>query len=356
MKIGIVTFHRAHNFGAVLQCLALKTVLSDLGYVVCIVDHRNKKIEQFYELQNPINFEFGLIFCIKSVTNFCLTLIPKLLRIIKFKSFINKYLINSHSVQDSCGSIDCIVYGSDQIWRGELTDNDDFYWGRSYNENVKKISYSASAGFIDENFARNIDLLRDFSAISVRESDLKDTFDKNGIGATVTIDPTLLIDKDRWVKLIPLKPSVNKPYVLVYSMRNRKKVLDVAEHISGKEQMPIIEIFNNNISWREILEPYNAGDPIDFISLIKDATYIVTDSFHGTAFSVIFNKQFVTVELKDGHDNRAKSLLSILGIADRMSETGLNYYEEIDYCRVKKSLDIIKENSLNFLKTALSDK
>lgn len=354
MRVGIVTFHRAHNFGAVLQCLALKAIVKDLGYDVCIVDHRNKKIEKYYKLHNPLNFKYGLLYCIKSSVNFLLTLIPKLNRIKKFKSFIDNYLIDSTIKTDSINSLDYIIYGSDQIWRGRLTGDDLFYWGEYNNTDVKKISYAASAGLIDESVDKNIELLKSFSSISVRENDLRDFLVSKGIDAQISIDPTLLLDKDRWSQILPIKSIHNKPYILVYSMRNRKKVRNVAEIISKKENIPVKEIFNNNISWREVLEPYNSGDPIDFLSLIKSAAYVVTDSFHGTAFAVIFNKQFVTVELNDGHDNRARSLLSSIGIADRMSEDGSNYELVIDYSKVNFKINNLKEESIKYLKRALN--
>lgn len=355
MKVGIVTFHHAHNFGAVLQCLALKTIVSDLGHDATVIPHINKRIANAYRLHNPLyQIKHGLFSCLKSCIGFSATLIPKTKRIKKFNSFIERYLLDSNIKDDSCKDYDCIIYGSDQIWRAGLTDNDLFYWGKSDGNNVKKISYAASAGVIEENFKTNIELLKDFSAISVREAELNDYLINKDFDTQLSLDPTLLLDRKRWSEIIPIKSHMDKPYILVYAMRNKDKVLKVAEDISKKENLQIKEILNNNMSWREALMEYNDGDPLDFISLIHNATYVVTDSFHGTVFSIIFNKQFVTVELKDGHDNRAKSLLASLNIENRMSETGSTYNEKINYNEVDLKLSALKQDSIKFLTKALT--
>lgn len=354
-KVGIITFHRAHNYGAVLQCLALKTVVEDLGYEAHVIDHRNKEIEKYYKLLNSDILGSGVFQVLNSALKFGLVLSPKLRRIRKFKSFIKRFLVDPGINNDSCKDYDCLIYGSDQIWNGKITGNDLFYWGINDNKDVKKISYAGSAGQIDDFFDRNTELFNVFSEISVREKDLREYLIKRGITTHLSIDPTLLIDQKRWGQIIPLKRVAIKQYILVYSMRNRNKVIQIAKCISQNESIPIIEIFNNCLPVRNAYNRFSAGDPIDFLSLISNAKYVITDSFHGTAFSVIFNKQFVTIELKDGQDNRSKSLLSSIGLLDRITESGYNYKEKIDYEKVNIKLNIIRNDSLKYLKNALND-
>lgn len=351
-KVGIVTFHHAHNYGAVLQCLALKIVIKNLGYEVYVVDHRNKLIEDVYRNNVSIDFSHGILKGIKSFVKKFLEFIPLNLRIRKFNSFIDKYLLGSNKGNDSCNIFECIVLGSDQIWKWSFT-QDKFYWGKCDNDSLKKLSYAASAGKLDKDIDRILPLVRHVEAISVREYDLNEYLISHGIKSEVTLDPTLLINKDQWIKNLPLYHAYPHAYILVYALRNRKSVLSVANRISSKENIPIIEIFNNSFPIRKLFDRYNHGDPIDFLSLINDANYVVTDSFHGTAFSVIFNKQFVTVQTNDGNDNRAMYLLNALGIPERMSESGLNYNSSIDYDQVNRNIDRLKDSSLEFLKRNL---
>lgn len=352
-KVGIITFHNAHNFGAVLQCLALKTVIRNMGHEVQVVNYENPSITNAYKNSFSIDSETGFFRILKSFVRYCLTFIPKKNRIRKFKNFIKHYILdNINANQDNC--FDCMIFGSDQIWRWDLTGDDTFYWGKTNYQCKTKISYAASAGNFDNHIDKNIPFLKDFSFISVREKELQEFLMKRGINAAVTIDPTLLLDKNQWANLLSLKQNVHKPYILLYAMRDKEKVRKTANHIAMKESLNLVEIYNNEISHKDILKKYNDGNPIDFLTLIYNAKYIITDSFHGTVFSILFNKQFVTLNLNDGNDNRAQSLLNELGLEERMSETGEQYYKPIDYTTVNSKLVKLRLKSMEFLEGALA--
>lgn len=351
-KVGIVTFHNAHNFGAVLQCLALKTVIRNLGYECNVINYENDKLTKGYSNKFQLKPNNGILSIAKKLVYFTLLYFIKEKRISKFKSFIDKYILDDSRRDDNLSGYDYIVYGSDQIWRGAFTDNDLFYWGKTDNTKCVKISYAASAGKFSDEIDSKLHLLHEFSAISVREKDFKDYLHYKGIDANLCIDPTLLLSKQRWMSLIPIR-NFSKPYIMVYSLRNPMKVLKVAKMISQKENMPIIEIFSNPSNYRCIFKEFNSGDPIDFLSLINGASYVVTDSFHGTVFSIIFNKQFVTVKLNDGNDNRSQSLLNELCLEERMSESGEKYNEPIDYSIVNSRLAVLRQKSMEFLEEAL---
>lgn len=353
--VGIVTFHNAHNFGAVLQCLALKTAIRNLGYEVEVIDHNNTCIINDYVNNFRINIKCGFYKILKSFANYCVTYFPKENRIRKFKRFINTYLLeNRVTTKKSSNYYDCLVFGSDQIWCSSLTNDDVYYWGKTDLECNHKISYAASAGNFDDHIDKNLPLLNDFSSISVREKSLQEYLVKKGINAVVTIDPTLLIEAYQWINLLSLRKKSFKPYILVYAMRNKKKVRSLAKRVAKEKQLNTIEIHNKFIGYKDIAEKYNDGDPIDFLTLIYNAQYIITDSFHGTVFSIIFNKQFVTVKLNDGKDNRVQHLLKTLQLEERLSELGENYNNPINYTIVNSKLTLLRQDSMTFLEDALT--
>lgn len=350
MKIGIVTFHSAHNFGAVLQCLALKTVLKNMGHDVSVIDHRNPNIEQCYAIEQPIPENTGAVQKIRQWISLILTYKCRSSRYNKYDSFIKKYILSPANSPKTIEDYDCIIWGSDQIWRWDIVGDDLFYWGKCGTEKVRKISYAASAGKMDSHFNQNIKYLDEFKAISVREPELKKVLNKAGYKVDISLDPSLLLTCRQWDEILDVPRYDSKPYIFVYSMRNRIKVIEIAERIAQKENIEIKEIFNSFISPRHIMKEYCDGGPLDFISLIRNAKYVVTDSFHGTAFSIIFNRQFITVRLNDGHDGRAEALLDSTGLSNRMKEDIVGYEKQIDYSRINNALEKLKSDSFNYLK------
>ena len=339
MKVGIVTFHRAHNFGAVLQCFALKTVLESLGHDVHVIDHRNDAIERCYNLISRPYYRGSLPYSVRSMVSNIIKAPISGTRMFRFNSFIYKYILDNKHTGGIWNGYDCIVWGSDQIWQWNIIRDDLCFWGEIPNKDVKKITYAASAGKLNEQFENNIPYLANFKKISVREKDLKTHLSEKGIDSEVVIDPTLLLTKEEWERHLPLKTLETSPYLLVYSMRNPKATLEMARKVAAKKGLRIVEIFNNYFGIKDYLQKYNAAGPIEYVSLFRNADFIVTDSFHGTAFSVIFNRQFITLRHNDGHDNRAASLLESVGLSDRhVAKTDSLELDAIDYTKPNKQL------------------
>lgn len=357
MKVGIVTFHRAHNFGAVLQCFALKNVLENLGHEVDVIDHRNSHLEKPYHLFPHGFWKGGLLSSFKSVISDSITLNQRHKRITNFNSFIGSHLLPRDSKTDIWNGYDCIVWGSDQIWQWNIIHDDKCFWGEVPNKTVRKVTYAASSGKINKHFEDNLPLLSNFNAISVREKDLHDYLSEKGIQTKIVLDPTLLLEKSDWERLLPLNNLERFPYLLVYAMRNRKNTLKIARKVSQETGLRIVEIFNNYISPRYIFQKYCHADPIKFLSLFSNADYVVTDSFHGTAFSIIFNRQFITVKHNDGHDNRAESLLLSVGLTDRHKQVS-DYITlpTIDYAIPNSLWAALREDSVSFLKDNINFK
>lgn len=350
-KVGIVTFHNAHNFGAVLQCVSLKSVISNLGHEVSVIDHRNPEIEKSYTLKQYFDGT-NIMQRLKWSLSQQLTYLRRKQRYKKYNDFINTYILCDLDFNRK-KTYDCIVWGSDQIWSWNIIKDDNYFWGECEFENVRKISYAASAGKITSYFDKNLEYLKQFKALSVRENSLKNYLIKKGIKSEVSLDPTLLLSKEEWKAILPIYPQIKSDYILVYSMRNRKKVLKLAKEIAKREGLKIIEVFNSYLSPKNIFKKYSSSGPLDFISLIYHANFIVTDSFHGTAFSIIFNKQFLTVRLNDGHDNRAEDLLNLLDIPYKLQDKVINYNNTIDYSKVNVKLELLKDCSIRYLEKSI---
>lgn len=305
MKIGILTFHRAHNYGAVLQAYALQTYLQSLNHTVEFIDYRNEELLNVYKW-----FDFNR-FKTRHLNNIYKELkliLPRKKRFKKFDEFINRYL-NLSPKEYSLNSYDVIIIGSDQVWNTNLTNGfDNMYWGNfKINNNCKLVSYAASMQ--DEipngNISKIKKFLNNFNYISVREDSIAKI-----LGTITNQNISVVIAQKLNLKLIYLSAGIDK---------------------------------NNS---NEVI----AAGPLDFINLFKYADFVVCTSFHGTVFSIIFNIPFCSVLLNDGKDNRVKSLLNKLNLNER----GVKNYNDailndINWGKVQNSLSILKNNSKKYI-------
>lgn len=285
MKIGILTFPTAINYGTALQAAALRKVLATEDNDVRFLDHRCYLIDStnsIFDLKNIFDLKYTLAHTI----NFSVAL----KRAKNFKKFREKYI---PLAADDYSKFDMVVAGSDQIWNYNLTDND-FYYFLDYPKNDKiKVSYAGSFGLsqIDEQHQQRIaDLLTDFDYLSVREKQAAKIIKEHAeIEVPVVCDPTLLLDKSEWEK-IASKPKASG-YIFVYTVFNSDKIWEYAKELSEKTGLPIKTISYSKLHKREAIYDYTAG-PDDWVSYMLGADYVVTNSFHGVAFSINFNKNF----------------------------------------------------------------
>lgn len=349
MKIGILTFHNAVNYGALLQAYALQQVLSSMGHDVEFIDYRNSSIER---RARCFDLKFNSI--LQVFKNVIFHYKPLSKRIRFFREFREKYLTISGRIlpeilKDS--DYEMIVVGSDQVWNPILTNGiDSVYWGE-YSGNIPTISYAASSNDPNTFSSENIDIIgryiSNFSALGVRENRLRDFFyDKYGANSSVVLDPTLLAGKKYFENIIGEK-IFNDPYVLVYSVEMQTSQLKGIVHkIAQEKGLKIIVIGGNSRNWRgaKFIQP---SIP-QFLSLIKHAECVVSLSFHGTAFSIIYEKDFYSV--KGGNMARVETLLSSLGLMDRIISDELDVnYSQIDYNSINITLSELQEYSRSFL-------
>lgn len=362
MKIGILTFHFACNYGAALQCYALQRYLIQAGHQVAVVDYRPKAVAggyKWFDLRrfwgsNPVRFWRKTASELKVIGS-------RRRRYVAFDTFVRENLTLTKSVRDVssmselAASFDMIIVGSDQVWNKRITAGiDRLYWGDFVREtHTSLVSYAASMedGFDNESVTAVKRLLKNFDALSVREDSLRDRLspylpDKSI--ATVA-DPTLLLDETEWDSLIS-DPVVEEPYLLLYQVRTSDKAIEAATVLA--QRMGLKPVFLS--AKPELANSPEVADasPEKFVNLIKNASYVVTTSFHGTVFSVIFKKNFICVSVKDGKNRRQENLLEALGLSDRMvSDVPSSELPDIDWANVGNRRQELLESSFDYLKS-----
>ena len=363
MKIGILTYHRAHNYGAMLQAYALLSYLRNNGHDVEIIDYWPDKHRIQYALIKPIVGN-SIISKIKCIIATIITFIRRYIRIRKFENFSQKYLNLNSTIQypmPDWGYLqyDCIIVGSDQIWRNHESDGkhigfDPVYFCQNIPKNIRCISYAASMGIIqlnkeDKDFFKNY--LNRFSRILVRENSLKETIDELGFDSIIVVDPTLLLSKDEWNKFLPNKRFHTTKYVLYYELVKSKEALVFAKRKAEELGCKLL-IMDATIPLLPQRRHISYASPIEFLHAIRDAEFVIATSFHGTAFSVIFEKQFITIGLKKNAD-RVQTLLHQLDIVEHYQEHPQNVMD-IDYAQVKSRFSKLVANSMHLLLTSIS--
>lgn len=360
MKIGILTFHRAINYGAFLQAFALKHYLEGLGHHVEIVDYWPAGHANVYKLLNLDWKHQSFVKILKALISFALGYSRRKKRKDKMEYLVQKYfnlsLSPKYEKPEDLSSLDydCVVYGSDQIWWKSTIPGyegfDPVYWGEYVNPKIKKVAYAPSMGIIDLTQDDKLQIqkwLKNFNSISVRETELCQAIqgltDKN---ISVVLDPVFLLSKEEWEKYcVPINRS---KYILYYNLLPSKEADEFLKRLQDKWGYDVIEI-TGSVNFRKIGKRYiQTADAFEFISYIKSAEFVVTSSFHGTAFSILFEKQFYVVGMgkKVG---RVKSLLELLKIDDRVVGVGSSQSKSLNYIPVNSILSKEIQKSYSFL-------
>lgn len=307
MKIGVLTYHNTNNFGAALQCYALQKKINDYGHSCEIIDYRNSLVSSDNRNKESL---------IKKMVRMPLLKYKKS-KFNKFtKKFINISRITFNDNNISNDLYDLFVIGSDQVWNYKINGGDTTYM-MDFVSNPQKIrTYACSIGNIDipEEILLNYKkYLSRIDNILVREESTKNFVKKlTNKNAIIVPDPVFLLSKDEWDKLSN-KSTKKGEYVISYFVgkSSSKVVNNIYEHISNGTKLlkiagglSISDLKNKNIK-------VDFGiSPIDFVNYIKNSKFVITDSFHATAFCLLFNKPFVVFLANDyAKDSRIISLL-----------------------------------------------
>lgn len=376
-RIGIVTFHTAINYGVYLQCYALQERIKYFGYDAYIIDYRKrtddavtvnksasfiKKIIENKKSIFKINKIFGY-FKMKKIKKS--NLYQK--RIKKFHDFSNKYhqltqYCESYEEVNSIGKdFDACVCGSDQIWNPLYTKCNPVFFLKFMPEN-KRIAYAPSIGTGDiplEMRNEFAEAVAGMSFLSVREKDGADIIKElTGLNAKVVVDPTLLLHKNDWLKLIS-EDKEKEPYVLCYFLSRSNNHLKILNKLKSNTGLNVIQI---PMAYEEYVSPTGKhcyASINEFITLFHNAEFILTDSFHGVVFSVIFNRNFYAIKRSDtgrGLHSRIDNFLKKLDLSERIvtdKNCDLIDITITNYSRANNILEEWRQESNDYLRDSL---
>lgn len=373
-KVALITYHRAHNNGSFLQAFATQQAIENLGHQCDVIDFSTPKQQYVYDVYKKIRTP-------KDVLKNCYAFLNR--KIIQkrhddFDTLINNNLnLTKHFYQDvlEMGDLesqyDIFLSGSDQIWNMDAWDYDDAYC-LSFVKNKPKVSYASSLGghILDrlDNTAladKYRNLLSSYKEIGVREQSAKQYLDLVlDREVTQVLDPTLLLTEHEYER-ISAPRLVDEPYIFYYAIDNielNESAARAVQEFSKKTMLPVYVIFTGNKSLELTKFGFNVlkvAAPNHYLSMIKHAEYVLSASFHGTAFSINFQKQFYVVRgKKNGKlnlDDRMTSLLRLGGLENRQLSEGNSWDDNvIDYGTVNTKISKEVERSKRFLKRELA--
>lgn len=361
MKIKTITCHDVYNSGASLQAYALMKYLQNNGHEVEIIDYKPDYLSNHYKLSAVSNPKYEKNLILKII--YLALKLPQRILTLKIKKkydeFKDKYL-NITKIRYSANEelklnppeADVYICGSDQIWNTKFNNGKDpsFYLDFVPKEKVK-VAYAASfaTDSIDEEVKEiTKERISKLDYVGVREISALDILNSLGIKNGVQVlDPVFLLNKFEWEELT-YEINSNEKYIFVYDFDGNELIREVSLKLAKEKKMKIYTVFKSNYSDKVIK---NMG-PIDFISYIKNAEFIISNSFHGTAFSIIFEKQFAVVNRKEAINTRMRDLLNILKIENRLISENYNFnniINDINYNEANKHLKEKLKSSKNYL-------
>lgn len=348
-KVAILTFTYGDNYGQRLQNLALQTVLSEMGCEVCTIRQISPKVGYKRKIKELIKALIGKSEYLKILRrHFGFWLFDN-----QYITFYKKKIGEEQIPKGLSEEFDFFVCGSDQIWSPFSTDvNETFFL--TFAERKKRISYAVSlaAEYIpEEKKELYIRRLGNFDRISIREEKLADWIMENvGISPEIHLDPTLLLNVERWEK-IAKKPRAmcKKEYVLCYLLGKQDRIQHYIEKY-GLERLQIINLMDD--------EKYYYTKPDEFLYWIRKAKIVITDSYHGTIFSILFKTPFIVIT-RDGCEidmsSRFTTLLKMLGIKEQVirNKNGDLFFESMDYRDVEEKIREVKQHGIEYLEKCL---
>lgn len=353
-KVGIVTFHQALSYGAKLQAYALQRFLEENGIENDIIDYTCHFM--YTRLIRPIRV--GTQHKLKSFLRSLVTMRQTGIDRRKSVAFRKEHMklsrpFNAENIGEASQEYDAFIAGSDQVWSPSCVGFDKVYF-LNFAKPGQKYSYSASIAvnkLPEDKIEDYKELLSDFTMFSVREKSGADIiYDILGRQASVNIDPTLLLEQSCWDKIA--KPVVKEPYIFLFNVKKPKRLIEYAKKLASEKGLKIYYLQKERIHKVKgvtYLDPVGADE---FVGLIKNAEYVCTNSFHGTAFSVIFHKHFVCeFDYQGGRNIRSEELLNLLQIKNH--EIGADYFpnpdEPVDWDNVEKTLGQQREEARSYL-------
>lgn len=359
-NIGIITWHYYPNFGSALQAYALQHTIENLGHEVSIINYHNPKFGEVNQKRNQLKVLLG---------NTIGKLPIKRAKRFSFASlvFSSKYhhcgspTTDSRQLAKLASNYDVIVCGSDQIWAPNVYNP--IYFASFAKESIRKISYAASIGLNDipeELVPKYKEHLSDFYAIGIREQEGKDLLKKKcGIESTVVLDPTLLVDVDTYKGMQREVKGIKQPYLFCYFLNKEHQYKDRVQQYAKENNLTIVGVSDNaqDAEWMTRLTGLGADH---FLWLINHAETVMTDSYHGSIYSLLFHKNLWIFQ-RFAEDNpicqnsRIRQLSNYFYLDNRIisANSTIDDSQPIDFNTFEARLKELKDSSISFLKQAL---
>lgn len=369
MNIGIITLPLNVNYGGILQAYALQTVLKKMGHKVEVLEEPKKdsKTPLFVYIKRIVKKCLGK----KSIINYngfmkkWEPIVSKdILRFINL--YIKKRIIPFDDLKET--DFEAYVVGSDQIWRPKYCSNIlHSYLDFTKGWNIKRIAYAASFGINTWSYTEKEteickSLIKQFNLVTVRELSAVGLCRKYlDINAINVLDPTFLLDKCEYQRLIADYKVSNSHFIFSYLLDETKEKLGLLEKISMIKELPIHKIkLENDLSKLSGKKLAKLRYPSiqQWLAAFAQADFILTDSFHGTVFSIIFNKPFISIANKGRGITRFHSLLKVFGLENRLifEEQGISkemLSESIDFNKINAIMSAERNKSFKLLKEQL---
>lgn len=380
MKIKTITCHDCYNLGASLQAFALQYYLNAQGHDVQIIHYKPDYLSNHFNLWSVNNPIYDLpvvkqLYLIAKLPNRIKSLSHKRV----FDQFTAKYLkltkrYNSYEeLKADPPAAEVYIAGSDQIWNTSFPNGRDaaFYLDFGFNANlekarqIKRISYAASFSTSDispEYREFVIKGLKNFDCVSIRERTSLSLLRSLGRPDGVAVcDPVFLLSKDEWISILQQDSmkakdlySTSEKYILVYLTDRSDVIKEIALKMKIKMGWKIYVVGSFKEKWAD--KNFDNAGPLDFVRLINNAQYVISNSFHGTAFSLILEKNFCVINRQEDINERMKSILSDYDLEERLINTyadSLLLHIAYDVVNVKK--EVIVSESKEWLKMAIED-
>ena len=356
MDIKVITRHAPSNYGSLLQSIATQTVLERLGHKCEIIDYIRDDEHGLKAVTTSLNGKQGWNGNpLKKLAYVALRYPEEKTAEMKFSRMRKKYLkltgrCRTHEDLKRLKA-DMFMTGSDQVWGPTLNGRYDEAYFLAFVKDKPKIAYAASFGrteFTPRVLSEYKRLLSDYSGIAVRENSAVELLSQLGIScAGQVLDPTLLLTGEEWDKWI--EKDVQGKYVLVYQLHNNPALSDYAIRFARHVGLPLYRVSPTFHQFRRGGRFVYLPDLGEFLSYIKNCTYFITDSFHGTAFALNFNRQFIEILPNNKTGSRNQSILQLTGLQDRIVIDFNDFSiadKYIEYASVNKILEEERKKSV----------
>lgn len=372
MNVKVITRHSPSNYGSLLQSIATVKTIEGLGHDCSIIDYQRPDERGLKGVLTQVNCKAGFGNPLKKLAYLSIRYPIEKFAQVRFDKMRKKYLkmtsrCSSH-VDLKKISADAFITGSDQVW-GPMMNGvyDSAYFLQFIGKNSRKLAYAASFGktkFDESTVEAYKKMLSEYDKIAVREKSAVSLLEEWGLDNCLgqVLDPTLLLDMSQWTNLLIKKNDFDKykdlKYILVYQIHNDPKLSGYAKRLAKHTGMELLRV---NPMLHQALRGGKficSPDLSEFLSLVANASCIVTDSFHGTCFSINFGKQFIEILPNNATGTRNQSILELTGLSDRILCDFNDYSlvdKVIDYSKVNELLEVERRKSLEVIRSMIQN-